>query len=91
MPIRTDDYLGPVDWTGRHLREGKRGAIPNDEPYVLQSLDPASRRWTVRVNAVGSGYWRVVGETHDLIAVAERIGQCWVKGVGLAKEIARPI
>jgi hypothetical protein len=91
LPICTGDYLQLVECTGRHLREGKRGAIPNDEPSVLQSLDPTSQRWAMRVNAIGSGYWRVVGETQDLIAVAQRIGQRWVKGLGLAKKIARPI
>jgi hypothetical protein len=89
LSIRTGDYLELVDWTGRHLREGKRGAIPKDAPLVLQSLDPTSQRWPMRVIAIGSGYWRAVGEAHDLIAVAQRIGQRWVKGVGLAKEIAR--
>ncbi len=90
LPIRTDDYLELVDWTGRHLREGKRGAIHWDAPPVLQSLDPTSQRWAMRVNAIGSGYWRIVGEARDLIAVAQRIGQRWVKGLGLAQKIARP-
>jgi hypothetical protein len=90
LPICTGDYLQLVDWTGRRLREGKRGAIPNDEPSVLQSLDPTSQRWAMRVNAIGSGYWRVVGEAQNLIAVAQRIGQRWVKGLGFAKKIARP-
>jgi REP element-mobilizing transposase RayT len=91
LPIRTGDYLELVDWTGRHLRERKRGAIPKNAPPVLQSLDPTRQRWAMRVNAIGSGYWRVVGEAQDLIAVAQRVGQRWVKGLGLAKKIARPI
>ena len=80
---------GRHNWTGRQLREGKRGAIPSDAPNILQSLGPTSQRWILRVNAIGSGYWRVVGEAHDLIATAQRIGQQWVKGLGLAKKIAR--
>lgn len=89
-PIRTGDYLQLVDLTGRQLRDGKRGAIPNDEPTFLQSLDTASQRWTVRVSAIGSAYWHVVGEAQDLIAVAQRIGQRWVNGLGFAKMIVRP-
>ena len=90
LPIRMGEYLELVDWTGRQLREGKCGEIRKDAPPILQSLDPTSQRWAMQVNAVGSGYWRVVGETHDLIAVAQRIGQRWVKGLGLATTIARP-
>jgi hypothetical protein len=90
LPIRTGDYLQLVDWTGRHLREDKRGAIPKDPLTVLQSLDPTSQRRAMRVKAIGSGYWRVVGEAHDLIDIAQRIGQRWVKGLGFAKKIVRP-
>jgi hypothetical protein len=43
-----------------------------------------------RIKAIGSGYWRVVGEAHDLMAIAERIDQRWLKGLGLAKKIAQP-
>ena len=90
LPIRTSDYLDLVDWTGRQLREGKRGAIPIGVPHVLQSLDSSGERWATRVKAIGSGYWRVVGEAHDLMAIAERMGQRWIKGLGLAKRIVRP-
>jgi hypothetical protein len=90
LPIRMDEYLELVDWTGRQLRDGKRGAIQKDAPPVLRSLDLTGQRWAMRVNAIGSGYWRVVGEAHDLIAVARRIGQRWIKGLGFATKIARP-
>lgn len=89
LPIRTGEYLQLVEWTGRQLREGKHGAIHKDVPSILPSLDATSQRWAMRVNALGSGYWRFVGEAHDLIAVAESIGQRWVKGLGFAKKIAR--
>ncbi len=90
LPIRTGEYLELVYWTGRQVRDGKRGAIHKDAPPVLQSLDSTNQRWAMRVNAIGSGYWRVVGEAHDLMAVAQRIGQRWVKGLGFAMKISRP-
>jgi hypothetical protein len=88
--IQSSEYLTLVDWTGRQLRDDKRGAVPIDAPHVLRSLDPSSERWVTRIKAIGSGYWRVVGEAHDLMAIAERIGQRWLKGLGLAKKTARP-
>ena len=30
LPFRLADYLERVEWTGRQLRDGKRGAIPAD-------------------------------------------------------------
>ena len=90
LPIHTSEYLDLVDWTGRQLREGKRGAIPTDAPHILLSVDPGRERWVTRLKAIGSGYWRVVGDAQDLITIAERIGQRWIKRLSLAKRIARP-
>ena len=38
LPFRLSDYLELVDWTGRQLREGKRGAIQSDVPPILERL-----------------------------------------------------
>jgi len=35
LPFRLTDYLELVDWTGRILCEGKRGAIPENTPPIL--------------------------------------------------------
>ena len=39
LPFRYTDYLELVDWTGRILREHKRGAIPEDKPEILTRLN----------------------------------------------------
>ncbi|NOT87029.1 MAG: hypothetical protein HOP03_02490 [Lysobacter sp.] len=38
--------------------------------------------------AVGSGYWYVIGEVDDMIEIAKRLGQAWLKGVGFAARLA---
>ncbi len=45
-------------------------------------------RWPVRVKAIGSGYWRVVGEVDDLVERARQLNQRWLKGIGLAAALA---
>ena len=79
-------YVGLVEWTGRQLRAGKH-AMAQDAPRALARYDDPER-WAVRVKAMGSGYWRVVGEAQDLVEAAERLGQRWVKGIGLARALA---
>jgi hypothetical protein len=37
LPIETEHYFMLLDWTGRQLRAGKRGAIP-DRPWVSENL-----------------------------------------------------
>ncbi|TXH68706.1 MAG: transposase [Lysobacteraceae bacterium] len=84
LALSTADYLQLLDWTGRQLHPGKRGRIAADAPAVLRTLDADPSRWTSRVRGIGSGYWRVVGTAKDLYALAEAIGQRWLKGQGFA-------
>ena len=39
--------------------------------------------------AIGSGYWRVVGEAQDLITLAEQLNQRWLKGIGTALRLQK--
>ena len=81
-------YVGLVEWTGVQLRPGKRCALKKDAPGALAHYDACPERWETRVRAIGSGYWRIVGEASELIEVAARMGQRWLQGIGLAKQLA---
>ena len=87
LAITTADYLQLLDWTGRQLVPGKRGWITGDAPACLRAVDADAARWTIRVRAIGSGYWRAVGSAEQLIALAQRIGQRWLKGVVLTERL----
>lgn len=81
------DYLQLLDWTGRALATGKRGRIPTNAPSILAAIDRDADRWATRVAAFGCGWARAVGNAQDLIALAERLGQRWIKGVRLATKL----
>ena len=38
-------YLELLDWTGRQLKPGKRGAIPKNAPPILESLNLSADLW----------------------------------------------
>jgi hypothetical protein len=82
--LSAGNYLQVLDWTGRVLAPGKRGRIAEDAPAVLSIIDRDPDRWTTRVAAFGSGWARAAGSAQDLIALAERLGQRWLKGLRLA-------
>jgi hypothetical protein len=84
IDITTAQYLQILDWTGRQLAPGKRGRILPHVPAILKTMDHDAKYWTTRVAAFGSGWYRVVGSAQDLIAIAERLGQQWLKGIRLA-------
>jgi hypothetical protein len=47
LPFRLTDYLKLVDWSGRILREDKRGAIPATVPTIRgrPQLEPGHSRF----------------------------------------------
>ena len=87
LALTTADYLQVLDWTGRQLAPGKRGRLTGDAPACLRSIDIDPTCWTTRVRGIGSGYWRAVGSAEQLIALAKRLGQQWLKGLRLAERL----
>ena len=45
LDIGLGDYLQLLDWTGRQIRSGKRGAIPKHLAPILQRLDMSPAFW----------------------------------------------
>ncbi|HSX62581.1 MAG TPA: hypothetical protein VLF18_20555 [Tahibacter sp.] len=87
LPLCVADYLQILDWTGRVLAPGKPGRIADDAPAILATIDASQARWTMRVRGYGSGWARAAGSALDLTALAERLGQRWLKGIGLALQL----
>jgi REP element-mobilizing transposase RayT len=47
IPFRFDDYLTLVDWTGRIIREDKRGHIAHALPPILERLSIDRTQWII--------------------------------------------
>lgn len=45
IPFKLIDYLELVDWTGRIIRDDKRGAINKDLPHILKRLEINTEAW----------------------------------------------
>jgi len=74
------DYLELVDWTGRAIRDDKRGAIPNHLAPILTRLGIESTEWTKNVQHFGRRYYRAIGTLQKLQQFAEKMGQHWLQG-----------
>jgi nitroreductase len=85
--LSTADYLQVLEWTGRMLAPGKRGRIAKHAPVILSVIDRDAGRWTNRVSGFGRGWLRAAGAAEDLIVLAERLGQRWLKGIRLAVKL----
>ena len=81
IPFTLGSYLELVDWTGRIVRQDKRGSIPASTPPILEQLNIDPDEWlnTMRWN---NRFRKAVGKLAALKAYAEQIGQQWVQGAG---------
>ena len=50
LPFNLRDYLELVDWTGRIIREDKRGYINSDTPPILERLATKNSDWLISSN-----------------------------------------
>ena len=50
LPFNLNDYLELVDWTGRIIREDKRGYIKSDTPPILERLTTKNSDWLISIN-----------------------------------------
>jgi hypothetical protein len=81
LPLKLEQYLSLLDWTGRQARMDKRGQIPTELASILERLQLSSETWVATV--VNSGRWfhRAVGRVDSLAAEAARRGRQWLHGV----------
>jgi len=74
------DYIELVDWTGRCIREDKRGAISAQTPALLGVLGLDNETWFTLANDFGKTYHGAVGSLEELAAFAENTGKNWIAG-----------
>ena len=81
LPFMLSDYLALVDWSGRIIREDKKGHIPEHLPDILQRLDIDPRNWVYLTNNFEQPFKNLVGAAHHVRQACEDIGKNWVHGI----------
>jgi len=89
LPISFNDYLQLVDWTGRQIREGKRGSIDKNLPPILARLNIDASAWCTAMQPSGNVFGRAMGKLNHLQLHAKALGQSWVKGLREAERLYR--
>ena len=74
LPISLETYVEIVDWTGRHLRPDKRGAIPEDLAPILDRLGLRTEAWMETVTNFGKWFGVMVGKAAAMKESAARAG-----------------
>ncbi|WP_160060989.1 transposase [Psychromonas sp. L1A2] len=78
IPFSLLDYIELVDWSGRIIREDKRGAISNQRPRLLSMLGLDDDTWLSLASSFGKDYHGAVGSLEALATYASNTGKRWI-------------
>jgi len=87
IPCALIDYLELVDWTGRVIRDDKRGAIGEQSPSLLSKLGLDSETWIELTQTFGQHNHVAVGSVDDLALFAEHTGKRWIVSKANSQQI----
>ena len=84
------DYLELVDWAGRAVREGKRGAIDGNAPPMLERLNLDPYRFVEHLQGKASTESpTMLGKAEKLKQAARDLGRHFIKGISEAQRLYR--
>ena len=81
------DYLELADWTGRIVREDKRGYIKPTTPAILQKLQLDEQTWMDTVQGFSKGFYSFIGPEQQLKSLCQKQSRHWVKGINACRKL----
>ena len=87
IPFNLVDYIELVDWSGRIIREDKKGHIPEHLPEILQRLNIDARHWVYLTGNFEKPFKNLIGSVHQIRRACEELGQCWVQGISQCEKL----
>jgi REP element-mobilizing transposase RayT len=85
LPIETQKYIMLLDWTGRAIREEKRGAIPDNLAPILDRLGLDQSNWVKTVLEFGRMFKQAAGRASSLARAAPGCSRRWFQGKAAAR------
>src|SRR5690606_373519 len=87
IPFGFEDYLALVNWSGRVIRDDKRGAIDARLPPIVQRLGIDPVECELAMQPRGHVCGRALGRLDLLRLHAQTLGQSWVRGLRRAERL----
>ena len=81
------DYLELADWTGRLIRDDKRGFIDAGTPGILQKLQLDEQTWMETLHAYSKGFHSFVGPEAQLKLLCEKQKRHWIRGINACRKL----
>jgi len=74
LPVPLTDYLALVDWTGRIVRDDKRGALSSKLPPILDRLCMDQQEWLTLSQGFERSYKTFAGGSNKMKQVSQLLG-----------------
>jgi hypothetical protein len=74
-------------WTGRTLRDDKRGHISENATEILTRLNIDPKHWLYLSKDFESPFKSLVGSTYQIKQACEQMGKRWVHGIRRCSEV----
>jgi len=87
LPFHLADYLELLNWTGRAVRDDKRGAIVEDLPPNLERISFTRAAWLELAKDFETTFCTWIGQAEHVERVCERGGQRWVRGIRACRRL----
>jgi hypothetical protein len=87
LPFMLTDYLELVDWTGRILREDKRGYIAQEIPPILERLQIDPQHWRYLTKSFESRFKGLVGTASALKQACQNLGYRRSPGMSACQQL----
>ncbi len=80
--IRLDraSYIKLVDWSGRQIAQGKRGAIPTDLAPIMERIQIDGHKWLEAIEKFDDLFGRAIGRFESLTRRAAALGRNYIRG-----------
>ena len=87
IPMCLTDYLELVDWTGRILRDDKRGAIPAQADKILNRLGIEHDQWLTMTQSFENCFSTFAGSEQSLRKACEKLEYQRAAGLSRCREV----
>jgi len=87
LPFYFQDYLELIDWTGRAVREDKRGSISQDLPKILERINIDPDQWQQLMQPRAKIFSSAIGRIDTMRLYAQSVGQAWCQGMSASKAL----
>jgi len=87
LPFNLAGYLELINWTGRAVRDDKRGAIAEDLRPILEWIGITRAAWLQLAEDFETHFCSWIGQAEHVERICQRGGRRWARGIRACRRL----